>query len=219
MGLSISAVDAPRGPRWPALRDVTASLPWAGLIGVVFFAVYPLCNWLAAQRPSPWRVHFDWELAIPFVPQFAWAYLSMYALFVLPPAFVPAARFRSLSLQLIAGTLASGAVFLLLPAELGFARVVPAEAPYDRIFAALHGIDRPHNLVPSLHVVFTSVIALACADFARPWAKVALRLWLATVIASTVLVHQHHIVDVVSALVLVALLRRAWPLRSSERGG
>lgn len=201
------------GPRWPTSSDLAASLPWAFVIGVVFFSVYPLCNRLAAQSADLWRVHLEWELSIPFVPQFVWLYLSMYLLFILPPAFVPSARFRALALQLIGGSLIGGVFFLLLPAELGFPRTLPAEAPYDRIFAAIYGIDRPHNLVPSLHVVFTAMIALACADFARPWARVALWIWLIGVIVSTVLVHQHHVVDVLAALTLVAVLRRIWPLR------
>jgi membrane-associated phospholipid phosphatase len=203
----------PLGPRWPSLRDVAASLPWALLIGVVFFSVYPLSNWLAAQHASPWQVHFGWELAIPFLPHFVWLYLSMYLLFVLPPAFVPAAGFRPLALQLITGTLLAGAAFVIFPAELGFTRVVPTTPPYDGVFAAIHAVDLPHNLVPSLHVVFTTAIALACADFARPWAHGVLWTWLVGVIASTLLVHQHHLVDVMSALVLVAALRRVWPVR------
>ena len=88
--------------------------------------------------------------------------------------------------KLIAGTLLAGAVFLLLPARLGFVRELPPE-PYTAWFALMFRLDAPHNLVPSLHVVFSGLIALACADVARPWVRRVLYGWLALIGASTVL--------------------------------
>jgi len=192
------------------------SLLWALPVGLVFFAVYPLSNWLTARRANPLHLYFDWELAIPLVPEFVWAYLSMYLLFLVPPLFLAAAKFPTLGKQLIVGTLIGGVVFLAAPAVLGFERSLPLQAPYRDIFAGLHGIDAPHNLVPSLHVVFSTLIALACADFARPSVRVALWAWLAVIVASTVLVHQHHVIDLVAALGLAAWLRRRWPLTTAR---
>jgi hypothetical protein len=152
------------------------------------------------------HLYFEAELQIPFVPAFVWAYLSMYVLFLMPLAFVPRANMPALGRQLVAGCFVSALCFLLLPAELGFARVVP-EGFHQAIFARIFSIDRPYNLVPSLHVVFSSAIALACLDFARGAARVGLIVWLCVIVASTLLVHQHHLLDVVSALVIVAILR------------
>src|SRR5205085_2800446 len=121
------------------------------------------------------------ELEIPFLPRFVWAYLSMYILFLLPPFVLPAERMPALGKQLIAGSLVSAALFLLLPAELGFARQLPGRAPYDAIFAGVFSIDRPYNLVPSLHVIFSTAIALACADVVRPALRAALLAWLAVI--------------------------------------
>jgi membrane-associated phospholipid phosphatase len=66
--------------------------------------------------------------------------------------------------------------------------------------------------VPSLHVVFSSVIALACASFARPPFRGLLWAWLTLIVLSTVLVHQHHLIDVLAALLLVVALRSRWKL-------
>jgi membrane-associated phospholipid phosphatase len=184
-------------------------LSWSFWVGVAFFGVYPTMNWVTSLRARPWHLYLPAELAIPFVPQFVWAYLSMYVLFALPLFVLPKERMPILGRQLIAGSLVSAALFLLLPAELGFPREVPAAAPYGAIFAGIFGVDRPYNLVPSLHVIFSTAIALACADVLRPPARAALLAWLAVIVASTVLVHQHHLIDVAAALAVVFVLRRS----------
>jgi membrane-associated phospholipid phosphatase len=183
---------------------------WAGLVGVAFFAVYPTMNWFTDQRPNRLHLYVSPELGIPFMPAFIWAYLSMYVLFLMPLCLLPAARLPSLGKQLLVGTLMSGLLFLLLPADLGFVRVVPADPVYGELYATIFGIDRPHNLVPSLHVIWSSAIILACADIARTPVRVFLHGWLAIVVTSTVLVHQHHILDIAAAALLVVVLRRIY---------
>jgi hypothetical protein len=183
---------------------------WASLAGVAFFAIYPTLNWLTSLRSHRFHLYVPAELSIPFVPQFIWAYLSMYALFLLPLFVLPTERMPALGKQLVAGTVASGAVFLLLPAELGFVRVIPSDPLYASIYASIFGVDRPHNLVPSLHVVWSSAIVLACADTTRSLGRAQLYVWLAILVGSTLLVHQHHILDAVSAILLVLVLRRCY---------
>lgn len=195
---------------WPDTRRARLYVSWAGLTGVAFFAVYPTLNWLTSLRSHRFHLYVAPELDIPFVPQFICAYLSMYALFLVPLFVLPADRIQGLGKQLVWGTVASGVLFLLLPAELGFARVIPEDPIYAGLYRSMFGIDRPHNLVPSLHVVWSSAIALACIDAARTPGRVLLGVWLALLVVSTVLVHQHHILDVISALLLVILLRRCY---------
>jgi membrane-associated phospholipid phosphatase len=183
---------------------------WSFWVGVAFFGVYPAMNWITSLRTNPLHLYLPLELRIPFIPQFIWAYLSMYVLFLMPPLFIPAANMPALGKQLIAGSLVSAVVFLILPAELGFVRVVPPRAPYAVIFTSVFGVDRPCNLVPSLHVIYSSAIVLACADFARPALRAGLLLWLVVIVASTVFVHQHHLLDVAAALAIVYILRRRY---------
>ena len=205
--MSEDALPTPILPRWERLRMFSV---WSFWIGVSFFGVYPTMNWITSLRAVRLHLYVQAELAIPFVPQFIWAYLSMYVLFFMPLIFVPTARMPALGKQLIAGSLISAMFFLVLPAELGFVRTVPATAPYAALFAGIFGIDHPFNLVPSLHVIYTTAITLACADFARPPARFALLLWLVVVVASTLLVHQHHLLDVAAALAIVWYLRRRY---------
>jgi len=174
---------------------------------VAFLAVYPTLNWVTSLRPDPLHLYLRAELALPFVPQFIWVYLSMYVLFLAPPLVLPAEHMPALGKQLVAGTLAGGLLFLLFPAELGFARALPSGAPYAEIYAAVFRVDHPYNLVPSLHVAYSTAIALACTEVSRPLLRVALHGWWIAIAISTVLVHQHHVLDVVAAFVLVFLLR------------
>lgn len=200
-------------PRTHVLRTYVL---WASLAGVAFFAIYPTLNWLTSLRSFRFHLYFAAELGIPFVPGFIWAYLSMYALFLVPLIVLPTARIPVLGKQLVAGTVAGGVVFLLLPAELGFARVIPSEPIHATIYASIFGFDRPHNLIPSLHVVWSSAIVLACADATRPPGRVLLYVWLAILVGSTLLVHQHHVLDAVSAILLVLGLRRCYGVPNAQ---
>jgi hypothetical protein len=183
---------------------------WASLAGVAFFAIYPTLNWLTSLRAHRFHLYVAAELGIPFVPQLIWAYLSMYVLLLVPLFLLRAERMPALGKQLVAGTVACGVVFLLLPAELGFVRVIPSDPIYASIYTSIFGFDRPHNLVPSLHVVWSAAIVLACVDAVRSPGRVLLYVWLAILVGSTLLVHQHHILDAVSAILLVLVLRRCY---------
>jgi len=185
-------------------------LVWSFWVGVAFFGVYPTMNWITSLRAAPLHLYFPAELGLPFIPGFIWAYLSMYVLFFVPPLVMPASRMPALGRQLIAGCLVSAACFLLIPAKLGFVRTVPADPHYAAMYAKIFNIDRPYNLVPSLHVIFSCAIALACADCARPAVRAILYLWLVVIVASTVFVHQHHLLDLAAAFVVVYAVRRRY---------
>ena len=202
---------AAKTPFLPDSERLRVYASWAGLAGISFSAIYPTLNWITSLRPNRFHLYAAQELRIPFLPAFIWAYLSMYLLFLAPLFLLPAMRMPALGKQLIACTIASGAVFLVLPADLGFTRVVPPDPPYSAIYQAIFGIDRPHNLVPSLHVVWSCAIIFACADAVRsPVGRRLLYAWLAIVVVSTVFVHQHHILDVLAAIPIVFVVRRCY---------
>lgn len=182
---------------------------WALWVGVAFFSVYPTCNWLTSLRGEYFSLYLPIELQVPFVPEFMLAYLSMYVLFAMPPFFLQVAELNALGKQLIAGTILSGLIFILLPAKLGFVRAVPEDGFFGPLYANLFSIDMPHNMVPSLHVVFSSLIIMAVAGASsRESNRIFWYGWLLVICVSTLLVHQHHIIDVVAGLALAVLLRK-----------
>jgi membrane-associated phospholipid phosphatase len=178
---------------------------WAFWVGVAFFGVYPACNWITARRSTTISLYLDAELGIPFVPESIWVYLSMYALFLAPPLVLGVPELRALGKRLVAATLACGVAFLLIPAKLGFERVTPDDPFYGALYTNMFAIDLPHNMAPSLHVVFSALIVFAVvAASTRRAARVLLLAWLALLAASTLLTHQHHLVDVATGLAVAA---------------
>ena len=200
--------DARRTPFIPDAARAKTYLFWVGVITVVFFLVYPTINWFTDTRAYRYQLYLPFELDIPLVPMFIWAYLSMYALFLMPLFMVSASRMNALGKQLVAGTVLCGIVFLVLPADLGFMREVPEDALYASTFSALFGVDRPHNLMPSLHVVFSCLILFMCREGHHLILRVLLFVWVVLIVASTVLVHQHHLIDALTGLLVTMILRR-----------
>jgi len=171
-------------------------------VGMLFCVVYFAINWLTARRALHYRLYFDWELSIPFVPAMIYAYASILVLFLLPPLLLRRHQFPALARAMVSVILVAAATFLLLPAEPGFQR--PAQVPgYDAVFRALYALDQRYNLVPSLHVA-CSALCVAALLHARPSAavKLGLLLWAALLSLSVVLVHQHHLLDVLGGWLL-----------------
>ncbi len=188
---------------------------WAFWVGIAFFSIYPTCNWLSAQRSHTFNLYFTGELIIPFVPEFIWLYFSMYVLFLLPPCFLGVTDLKVLGKQLISATSFSGVIFLFFPAKLGFERSIPQDALYESLFAKMFAIDMPYNLVPSLHVVFSALIVLAITDSCQSiLGKYVYWVWLSLICLSILLVHQHHLLDLIAGLVVAWLFR--YLLRKGE---
>lgn len=194
----------------PLTHRLSAFAFWGAWVGLAFFSIYPATNWLAGLRASPHQLFLQHELGIPFLPAFIWPYLSLYLLFLCPPFFLCPTGLKRLAQGLILSTLIAGLVFVALPAQLGFPRVLPDVAPYRDIFDRLFAVDRPFNLVPSLHVVYATAIILAMMGGTGPRIRAVLWVWLALIVASTVLVHQHHVLDVVTGMVLAATVHQFW---------
>jgi membrane-associated phospholipid phosphatase len=181
---------------------------WGAASGLAFVCVYPTCNWLTSVRSHHYHVYLQGELDIPFRPEWIWVYLSMYLLFAAPPFYLDCGRMRRLGLQLVLTTLAAGVSFLMLPTTLGFPRTPPPGGPLHNLYAILFTIDKPHNLIPSLHVIWSTSIALAVADCAPRPQRLLVLSWAVLIALSTLLVHQHHLIDLGAAYLFVFLARK-----------
>lgn len=176
---------------------------WFVFINLAFLLTYPFCNWITSGRGDTVGLYLGAELSIPFVPGFIWAYFSMNLLFIAPPFLLNATQLQVLGKRLLIGTLISSLIFLIIPTHLGFSRTLPTDPLYQSIFSGLFKLDKPHNLVPSLHVVYSALtIFLYVRVSTRIASKIAWLLWLVLIMASTLLVHQHHLADVFMGLVV-----------------
>lgn len=178
------------------------------LLYLQFFLVYGGSNRLAALQAERYRFYFDWELAIPFVPQFLYIYLSLSLFLLLPLRYLRLSQLRPWALSYMWMTFLAGTIFLLLPTEVAQPRHLLA-AQSQPLLALLYTLDGPHNLFPSLHVAYTTLALLMVLGSGRRdgWLWPIL-LWWSLLLASVLLVHQHHTVDIAAGLLLAAFCYR-----------
>jgi membrane-associated phospholipid phosphatase len=186
---------------FPGWRHLGRAVNLAIIVLIAFCVVYGGADYLSRGRTLV-KVHFDAELSIPFVPAMTLAYVSMYGLFVLAPFLLRTKReLRALAGALIASILVAGVCFLLWPAEAAFPE------PEDLgIWAGLyHAADRinlRYNMVPSLHVALSIATVSILARRGARWFAAMLWNWGALISLSTLLMHQHHLLDVATGAVL-----------------
>jgi membrane-associated phospholipid phosphatase len=182
-----------------------------GAVSAVFLVVYGGASAVGGAL-VPWRlrVHLDAELGIPFIPAWALAYLSMNAL-VLLPVFVLRTRqaMWPYAAAMIAETVIGGVCFVLLPVKLGFGeRSVPG---WERaFFGVADTLNMEGNYLPSLHVAFALTAAMVIAARTGRAVGAVMYGWAAVIAASTLLIHEHHLADVLAGgLLAVGCLRWA----------
>lgn len=176
-------------------------------MALLFLATYPFTNWLADQRAPRFTLYWDWELGIPFVPWMILVYGSFHLLVALPVLVLDGAGIRRLGQAFAAATVVAAIFHALLPADLGWPR--PGAVPGYPVYKIFFAFDRPHNLVPSLHVAYSALAAAVVWRATRLiWFRALVAAWLAILAASVLLVHQHHLADVVGGLALAAACYR-----------
>jgi membrane-associated phospholipid phosphatase len=198
-----------RAPREPALFWPAA---WRLLLaGAVFVGVYGFCNRFTATRDDVGVWMWDWERHIPFVREFIVPYWSL-DLFFCGAFFLCRSRAELdlLTKRLVAVVLASGVCFLLFPLQMGLPRPEPAgwTAP---LFRALYAGDMPYNLAPSLHISLRSILWVCYGAHLRGGLRSEAKCWFMLIGLSTLLVRQHHLVDVAAGFLMAWAILAAFP--------
>jgi len=179
-----------------------AAVFWAVAVSALFGGVYGGCNWITSQRADAGTICFDWERRLPFVPGMIVPYWSI-DLFFVGSFFLFRDReeLDRHGRRILAAILAAGVCFLLFPLSYGGER--PAvDGVWKPLYTALWGLDRPHNLFPSLHIALLTLLADVYLRRTRGLARAGLFVWFALVALSTLLTRQHHLVDVIGGLLL-----------------
>jgi hypothetical protein len=191
---------------WPGW----AHLGWAGwlfvLVTVWFGLVYGGADWFTAQRTTRVRVNLEAELSLPLIPAFTVGYMSIYPLFLAAPYVLRTRReLTTLATDLALAILFAGITFVLVPATLAFP---PPQnlGPWEGLFRFADRLNLDYNLVPSLHVALSVVCIEMFATHATPVGRLGLRGWGLLIAASTVLTHQHHLLDIITGYGLALAL-------------
>lgn len=189
---------------------IKALFKW-GLIGAFTCSgIYLGTNEIAAQRTSFYQLYFEFEREIPMVPWMIHIYNSFHVLLLLNFLILKnPLKIRAIAISLITSSAMASVFFLLFPAELGFSRTENIQG-YEFWYDALHWLDHPHNLVPSLHITFSALsVYVISTEIGSVFLKLIFLLWFLLICSSIVLVHQHHLIDVVSGFVLAVLVKFA----------
>ena len=192
-----------------------ARLGLAAGLGALFFAVYGGCNTLTAWRAAhgeaipTWA--FPWERHIPLIPWTAVPYWSEDLFFVLAIfACGSWPRLRTHALRVMTALAGAALFFFAMPLTAEFART-EVHGPFGWLFGALHQMDKPYNLFPSLHVTLGMLMLSALHSVAKGGWKVALWVWFALIFASTLTTHQHQVMDLLGGFALGVVCLHAWP--------
>jgi len=188
---------APReaGLLWPAIWRLA-------LAGAIFVLVYSGCNHFTATRGNVPTLMFEWERHIPFVRELVVPYWSM-DLFFCGAFFLCGTKLELnlLTKRLITVIVLSGFCYLLFPLKLALPRPEPQgwTAPF---FHALYFNDQPYNLAPSLHISLRSLVWVFYGAHLTGWLRTSVKVWFILIGASTLLVWQHHLIDVAGGFIM-----------------
>jgi membrane-associated phospholipid phosphatase len=194
----------PRGSfrHWPSRAVLGAYLKYGSLGGLWFALVYYGAEWAAQRRSHLIDFATPFDLSIPFVAPFVLAYVSMYLFFFLPPFVLRTEReIKALVAAQSIVILIAGVFFLLFPGATVYPQPKDLGGWHDLVVVA-QALAMQHNYAPSLHVALSVLFALVLGRQAGPLGKALLWLWAALIVASTLLVHEHYLVDVASGFLL-----------------
>jgi hypothetical protein len=187
-------------------------LKLASLLSVQFIVIYGGAIWFSEQRDDVHRIYFEWERSIPLVPSMIWVYFSVTPLMLLPAILLDIEQLNRLAKQMMLAMLIAGVVFLIFPATIGYP---PPENPPAAI-EILRSIDRPYNLVPSLHVALSLIIMRNLHPVFDARGKALLGIWMIALVVSVLLTHQHHLADVLGGLLLALICEPLVPRNSRQ---
>lgn len=183
--------------------------------------LYPLVGmgFAACEALVPVVVHaMEWQPIdgwIPFVPWMVGPYVLWYFTIAFALAWTgwwDGNEFKRLVAFLYVGMTSAFVVYLVFPNGQNLRPALSSLGQgwdYD-LLRWIYTNDTPTNCNPSIHVIDAMAVWIALARDrilgARPWFRVALAAISVAIIASTVLVKQHSVLDLIGGLVWSALL-------------
>jgi membrane-associated phospholipid phosphatase len=171
-------------------------------LSLLFMVVYSTTNYLASLRTDVGTWYYQWEMSIPFVPIMILPYMSVDLFFFGAPYLCRDREELSIFNKRITATiLIAGAVFYFYPLKLAFVRE-PVDGWLGWIFNPFLQMDKPYNLLPSLHIALRTILAHLYARKTTGWLHLVVQIWFSLIGFSTMLLHQHQIVDVIGGFAL-----------------
>jgi len=174
-------------------------------VAITLFAAltYSATNELAHARGVTQCIALPGEMNLPFIGWLVVPYLAVDVMIALCALCATSHRqLRTLLRRVFWVFTIGNLIFLLWPLRCAFPRTIPDDWT-GPLYQLLHFADRPYNQAPSLHIAEAIVFApLYLTRFPHPAARAATLGVIALGSAGTVLTYQHHVLDVVTGLIL-----------------
>lgn len=198
------------GFAWHGAGHVAYTAAWIGALAILFSVVYGGANLITGLHPLRVPVALPIERRIPMLPWTVVIYSSVYAMFAIVPFVLPtreevAALGRAIEFEICV----AGLCFLAIPAEPAYP-ATHVHGPWAGLFHAADAVNLTFNMAPSLHVAFAVACAAALGRRLGRAPRVVLAAWAAAVCLSTLTTHQHHVVDVLSGVLLARVALRRY---------
>lgn len=186
---------------------IRAFFIWGGVCVLFCLTIYFGANEVASTLKRHYGIYFEFEKDIPLIPWMIYIYASFHLLLLLNLFIIKDPKvIKAYTISLMSSTLIASVVFLIFPGELGFSRTDNIVG-YETMYLFLHQIDHPFNLYPSLHITFSVITAFAMFDQTKSkWFSFFLVTWIVLICCSVILVHQHHLFDILTGLLLAYLV-------------
>lgn len=171
-----------------------------------FIIIYGGSTIYAKTQADAGSLVFPFEKYIPFIPWMVVPYMTS-GLFFMWVFFWCETHEQLLvyTKRFAFATLVAGICFVLFPLKNSFIRPQSnslAVAGFEKFI--LH-FDSPYNQAPSLHVTYAVLFWTVIKTKFNTNVRFGLGIWLILMILATVLVYQHHVIDVLSGLLLAIL--------------
>ncbi|WP_433902184.1 hypothetical protein [Sphingobacterium puteale] len=147
---------------------------------------------------------FDFEQHIPFIPWMILPYMSSGLFFCLVPFYCrQKGELLCYAKRFTFVTLIAVLCFLLFPLRFSFDRPQVENLLFTNFFSFLEKYDSPFNQAPSLHVAYACLFWSVLRWKFNGWKKIILGIWLLMMGLGTLTVYQHHVIDLLTACLLV----------------
>lgn len=143
--------------------------------------------------------------AIPLMPEMVFAYVSIY-LFWTPAIFlsrVTTGEFSRLVFVMGMALFLGLAIHQYMPSAYPRPTLPANDSSFSVIFLRwYYTLDHPNNTFPSTHCIAVIVLLCFMRDRLRPFTRFAYEFWGVLIFASTLLIKQHYVVDVIGGIAL-----------------
>jgi membrane-associated phospholipid phosphatase len=188
---------------WPSWRLLGETVLLGTAVAAWWLLIYGGANLVTDRHTFRLRVHLPVETQVPFVPAAVLGYMSIYPLFWLAPFILRTRReLAALCSTLAAVIFVAGVCFVLLPVGNAFPSQPDALGMWTPFVVAAKRLAMSHNWLPSLHVAMSVVCVAIYARRAGRLGAAILWSWSALIAASTLLLHQHYLIDVATGYLL-----------------